>query len=94
MIYIQLLGGIGFIVVGLFFVLMNWIVVVRRVLLGKHSSWVPVLGGFLTSIGIILLPYQDLRFYWWIPFIIDFGSLPGLLFTVFYFAWMRIKHCQ
>ena len=86
MFYIQLFGGLAFLVSGLFLAVINWGVVVQWALRGKQSSWIPLLGGLLTSIGIVVLPYPPLQNFWWVPFIVDWGSLPGLIFTTCYFV--------
>lgn len=92
--YIQLFGGIALIVVGLFFIVMNWAVVLQWLLRRKHSSWVPLFGGLLAAIGTVVLPYPYFRSFWWVPLVIDWGSLPGLIFTVFYFGGRKIRNSE
>lgn len=70
--------------------LLNWWAVVsfcamRR----KASSWVPLLGGLFGAIACYLSPFPVANRYYWLPFVLDWGSIPGLLYTVVYLAWQR-----
>ncbi|HOJ78868.1 MAG TPA: hypothetical protein PLZ08_12260 [Bacillota bacterium] len=50
----------------------------------KTASWIPLLGAFLCCGGLILIGGKYSTF-WWLPFILDFGSLPGFTFTLFFY---------
>jgi H+/Cl- antiporter ClcA len=68
--------------VGGYVVVMNWFVVFQWMFAKKHSSWIPLVGGVIAALGVGLIPNTEARSYWWIPLILDWGSVPGLLHAV------------
>jgi hypothetical protein len=68
---------------------LNWMTVWAAIFRGKHSSWVPLVGGLFGVLGVRFLPITRLRSYWWLPLILDYGSLPGLLYTAWFLAFRR-----
>jgi len=48
----------------------------------KTSSWIPLIAGLSGSLALVVAPLPQVRRWWWIPLILDWGSLPGLLFTL------------
>ena len=71
-----LIGGI--IIIG------NWFIVIMALCDGKGRSWIPLIGGTATSVGFYLSPLQFLNDFWWLGFIVDFGSFIGLGYTAIY----------
>lgn len=72
-----------------FFIIMNWVIFRfnwKNRGTGQSSSWVPVLGGLLGSLSIWLVPLAQVKPFWWIPFVIDYGCLIGLTHTAIYWA--------
>jgi hypothetical protein len=65
---------------------LDWMTVWAAIFRGKHSSWIPLVGGLFGVAGVWLLPIAGSHFYWWLPLILDWGSLPGLLSTAWSFA--------
>ncbi len=60
--------------IGGYVIVLNWVAVLRR------RSWIPVIGGaFLVAVAVSL---PATRQYWWVPLIADFGTLPGIAWTV------------
>lgn len=61
-----------------------WKVHVRK---QEASSWIPLLGGVFGVFGLLLLPFEAVHRWWWVPLCLDWGSLPGighaLLFHLF-----------
>ena len=47
-------------------------------------SWVPLLAGIIGALGLCALPIPGARLWWWLPFLLDYGSLPGLFYSVVY----------
>ena len=48
--------------------------------LRRHSpSWIPLLGGGMGALALAILPLPQANRWWWLPFLLDWGSLPGLL---------------
>lgn len=66
-------------VVGLYLTVMNW------GSLARGQSWTPLLGGGL--LALVALSVPRVRALFWIPLLLDFGSLPGLSWTLV--AWIR-----
>lgn len=77
------IGGLG-----LYLSTLNWIILIRGILLKEHHSFLPVLGGLLLAAGILLTPYWKL---WWLAFIIDFGSLPWILSCLVVWLQRRVR---
>jgi hypothetical protein len=78
---------ISLVLLALFFWLagMNAVVFWQSMVLRKKtSSWIPLLGGVFGALALLSMPMQGVRWYWWLPLILDWGSLPGILFSVAY----------
>jgi len=78
----MLITGCILICIGSFVIVMNWCALASWYLRRKHVSWIPLVGGAFAAIGMALLPLPAIRAFWWIPFLIDWGSLPGMTFAV------------
>jgi uncharacterized membrane protein YuzA (DUF378 family) len=78
-----------FLALFVFVATLNWMTVWAAIFRGKHSSWVPLVGGLFGVAGVWLLPIAHSHFYWWLPLILDWGCLPGLLSTAWFFAFRR-----
>jgi hypothetical protein len=68
-----------------------WVVVVNANVLWtwyirrrKAPSWIPLVGGVSGAIGILLLPLSDVHKWWWLPLVLDWGSLPGISHAIIY----------
>jgi hypothetical protein len=61
----------------------NWYCVLIYLFRSRHSSWVPVLGGALGSIGCLASPHPELNGVWWLPLLLDWGTIPGIVFSTF-----------
>ncbi len=89
---LQAIGGGVLILLGGFIMTMNWGVVVQWLWKNKHSSWIPVVGGTLAAVGAAIVPLSSVNALWWVPLVIDWGCLPGLAYTMAYFAWRSLTH--
>jgi hypothetical protein len=56
-----------------------WISHIQR---RRSPSWIPLLGGVLGAAALAILPVPAVHPWWWVPFLIDWGSVPGLLETL------------
>ena len=68
---------------------------IRRIRKGTNFSTIPFLGGILGCIGFIHSSSSVLNHVWWLPLILDFGSIPWLLSSVFMLIgqlWTRTAH--
>ena len=76
-----ILGGLA----GLFFLwltVLNWSVFWRRHVRREEApSWTPLLGGVIGAAALLFIPV-GLSGYWWLPFIIDWGSAPGIIYSI------------
>jgi len=81
--------SIAFAGIGLWISVLNWSVVLLYLLRRqKASSWIPLLGGICCCVACFLLPYPGLSYWWWLPFFLDWGSVPGIVFTL---GWLFLK---
>ncbi len=53
----------------------------------RHSSSLPLIGGLFGALGLLILPLPQLASWWWLPFFLDYASLPWLLYTLGYLLW-------
>ena len=64
---------------------LNWVVFWKRhVLNAPASSWIPLLGGLVGAIGVVILPVVGSCAWAWVPFVFDWGSVPGISYSVFW----------
>lgn len=52
------------------------------VLKEKTPSWIPLVGGIFGAIGLLALPVAVANRLWFVPLLVDWGSAPGMLFTL------------
>ena len=73
-----------FVLTGGLLLLAAWIcafnahVLIAQIKRQKSPSWVPLFGGIAGAVGLYLLPIPAAAHYWWLPLVLDWGSLPGL----------------
>lgn len=61
----------------------NATVIVRaRLEYSFKESWVPLIGGLCGLTACLLTPLSELQHFWWMPLVLDYGSLPGLVHAV------------
>lgn len=78
----------GFVWIGL----LNWSVAIKRLFSGgKTSSWIPLLGGAMGLGACLLVPLPALNQLWWFPLLLDWGTIPGLSFSLLVLAAKRSK---
>ena len=81
---IQLAQVLGAALLGVAFAwisILNWIALARQISRPNPPSWIPFVGAVLGVVAIFVEPTGVLRPYWWMPFLIDGGSVPGLFAT-------------
>lgn len=72
--------------------LSNWVIFFRGYILRKHTqSWNPLLAGLLGAIAIFLIPIKEVSSWWWLPFFLDWGSIPGIGHAVFWHIKIKNK---
>ena len=61
---------------------LNWCVFWQRHVRGAEApSWIPLLAGLFGVAATFLLPVSLTNF-WWVPLIVDWGSAPGIIYTI------------
>lgn len=81
-----ILGGV-FSVLALWVIALNWSVVIRRFILrAQTGSWIPLLGGICGIAALLVLPVDMFNRYWWIPALVDWGSVPGFIHAIVFFT--------
>lgn len=56
----------------------------------ENYSWVPFLGGILGAFSLLLCPVHGVRWFAWIPLILDL-TFPMFLYAVFFTSAFRSK---
>lgn len=74
-----------------YLIILNWIAFWKRHIRNEPNSpsWIPLLGALFGALSLWIAPIK-LNTLWWIPLFIDWGSLPGLSYTLFW-HYRRIK---
>jgi|BioPla2DNA2_1021312.scaffolds.fasta_scaffold138368_2 tellurite resistance protein TehA-like permease len=86
-IIILLLGFLGLLIL-----IGNWKIFINTHIRKKEApSWTPLLGGILICISFILIPNNLYSRWWWIAFVIDWGSIPGFMETLVWHIWRISK---
>jgi hypothetical protein len=68
----------------------NWLVFWNRHILKKQApSWIPLLGGVAGAVGVAVLPVDWSLRYCLAPLLLDWGSAPGLLYSVVWYLLYR-----
>lgn len=74
---------------GLWIFVMNWIIFWNGFVKRKHSSWAPLVAGSFLCVAFLIIPHNPYRRLCWLAFLIDWGSFPGIAFTIYYFIKER-----
>ena len=82
------------IVTGVVFVwlaLLNWGVFwVRHIRKQEAPSWIPLVGGISGVVSCLVMPPQFLHAVWFVPLVVDWGSLPGIVYSLICLAQRRV----
>lgn len=65
----------------------NVLLVVRYKATGRRASLVPMVGGIFGVMAMLLAPWPEFRSWFWIPLVVDIGSLPLLVTATL--SWCR-----
>ena len=59
----------------------------------RHTpSWMPLIAGIFGAAGLLLLPVAGAKRWCWVPFLLDYGSVPGLLHTAWFWLVQYPKY--
>ncbi len=50
----------------------------------EGPSWIPLLGGILTAVGMLCMPINGTAIWMWIPLFLDYGCIPGISYSLWY----------
>jgi hypothetical protein len=75
--------------IGSIFTLGNWSVLLRYAIRRARGSVVPLLGGGLMAAGSLAI--AELRPWWWLFLLIDYGTLPLLVSASVAYVWRRFS---
>ena len=84
--------GVLFLIVFIWVSWINWDSAFKMFKKKEHQSWVPLLGGVSGAIAFVILPWEMLSELWWVPFVLDWGSVPGFLFAFIRLAYLFCKY--
>jgi hypothetical protein len=72
-------------------IFLNWTVFwrshVQRI---ETPSWIPFMGGVAGGVGVLLMPI-DSSYFWLVPFLLDWGSIPGITYSIFFHIFIAEK---
>lgn len=64
----------------------NLAISIRQVRLKSSETLLLLVGGLAGVVAVLLMPVEGVRRYWWIPLLVDMGSLPIVV-------WVIIRRC-
>jgi hypothetical protein len=67
----------------------GWVAWSRYVARRPSPSWIPFVGGVCGVVACLAAPVAPVRWLWWAPLLLDWGSVPGTAFAVFVLWWHR-----
>jgi hypothetical protein len=70
----------------------NAATLVRYVVSKRKGSMIPFLGGVAGSVGVVVSPEPALRPFWWLPLLVDPGSVVFVVSALVALARRRGKH--
>ena len=86
--------SLGLMLLGVLIILINGLIPVRYWILKKREeqqSCIPIIGGILGSIGMVISTNATLKDLSWVPLILDVGCFPMIAYAVFLFFLRKIK---
>ncbi len=69
----------------------NWMILASQLFLGSNSSFIPVIGGLIAFIGVLVIPVPGRLPWLWVPLVADFGCAPILFITGIFWVIGKLK---
>ena len=83
MIVARWLAGGALIALAAWIIALNWVVFWRiHIQKRKAPSWIPLVGGVLGVAGLLVLPSGNKSYYAWMLLLVDYGSIPGIAYSL------------
>jgi hypothetical protein len=80
MITVRWIVGSALLTISIVMVIVNFRIFLKGIILRQHApSWIPFFGGGTGTLGILVVPLPALHSFWWLPLVLDWGSLPGII---------------
>jgi hypothetical protein len=78
---------------GAYFIVFNWRCIFICLIRRRYISMIPLIGGVVACIACYLSPLPWLNEYWWMPLLLDYGCIPGMIhFGVYHLVqWVARK---
>ncbi len=73
--------AVPLLLIGVWIIVSGWVLVFQWFIQKKHSSITPLVGGLLTTLGLLLMP-SGYRTLWWMPLVVDVGCIPSLVLVL------------
>lgn len=71
---------------------LNWRVFWKRhVRKVPAPSWLPLIGGGLGAVGVVVLPVTGSAAWCWVPVLLDWGCVPGIGYSIIFHLLRRGK---
>ena len=77
--------GVVLIILGAPFVIFNWYAFYGIFVKKQNISWIPIIGGGASALGLYLLQSP----FWWLFLFFDFGCVPGFAHTFLLYRWIN-----
>lgn len=68
--------GIAFLGAGCFIMIENWSMLINLFFKESRAPFVPLAGGCLAVIGILIAPFENQVYWFWTPLLLDWGCIP------------------
>jgi hypothetical protein len=80
---VRWMAGVPVLLLAVWIAALNWLVFWRSMVKRQPTpSWTPLVAGVLGALGLLLVPVPALHRWWFVPLIVDWGSLPGIADSV------------
>lgn len=86
--------AIALLVFGVYAISLNWFKLIQACQGKPRSSWIPFLGGLAGAIGLVVYPWQNLKPYWYLPLLADWGSIPGHIYLMIRYAMKHLNRVE
>lgn len=87
----RLLWCIPLSVFGWLIIVSNWKVAYRNIVKKEKQSWIGFFGGGFVGLAFMIFPNNPVWYMFWVAWLIDWGCVPGTMYTIIYYLYHRFK---